>query len=71
MKLKKIFNYYIERQILFKPNNNPLFPYTTSFEGKELSLRINDFPKEPLYTLFVDGQLVGDLDDFPESWCKS
>ncbi len=31
-------------------------------------LRVNDFPDEPLYTLFVDGVAVGHFDDWPRAW---
>lgn len=68
---KDVLKYFLEKQIVWKPNAKPLFPHKASADGKELLLRINDFPEESLYTLFVDGQPVGDLDDFPESWSKS
>lgn len=37
-------------------------------DGRCWVLRLNDFPEHPLYTLFVDGIVVGDLDDVPATW---
>jgi hypothetical protein len=31
-------------------------------------LRLNDFPEDPMYTLFVDGNEVGDFNGWPEPW---
>ncbi|TBW41419.1 hypothetical protein EYW49_00270 [Siculibacillus lacustris] len=44
------------------------FPYEAEHEGKKLSIRINDFPEEPFYTLFVDLELAENFDDWPKNW---
>jgi hypothetical protein len=31
-------------------------------------IRLNDFPAEPLYTLFVDGRAIIDFNDWPTGW---
>ncbi|MBN9659868.1 MAG: hypothetical protein J0H49_16905 [Acidobacteria bacterium] len=31
-------------------------------------IRINDFPDEPLFTLMIDGAVIGDLEDWPKAW---
>jgi hypothetical protein len=36
--------------------------------GGWLSLRINDFPIEPLYTLICEGKELQDLEDWPRAW---
>ena len=46
------------------------FAYQTRALGHELRLAINDFPAEPLYTLFVDGEAVASFDDFPAHWTR-
>lgn len=33
-------------------------------------VRMNDFPGEPLYTLFVEGNALFDFDDWPDTWYK-
>ena len=45
-------------------------PFTTKVGDSVLTIRVNDFPAEPLYTLLVDGDEVEDLEDWPESWRK-
>jgi hypothetical protein len=35
-----------------------------------MTIRVNDFPAEPLYTLLVDGEEVEDLEDWPEAWTR-
>lgn len=47
---------------------SPVFVYAAFVTGRTWALRLNDFPDHPLYTLFVDGQVIGDLDDPPPRW---
>jgi hypothetical protein len=44
------------------------FPYTADVRGQRFTIRINDFPAEPLYTLISDGVELQDLDDWPAAW---
>ncbi|GIH25638.1 hypothetical protein Aph01nite_39480 [Acrocarpospora phusangensis] len=46
------------------------FPYRADVGGDALTLRVNDFPAEPLYTLIVNGHEHLDLDDWPRSWVR-
>jgi hypothetical protein len=46
------------------------FAYRARFDGVTLHLRVNDFPEEPLYTLFVDYRAVTDLEDWPALWLR-
>ena len=45
-------------------------PYRARAGGRTLTVRINDFPAEPLYTLLADGQAVDDLEDWPAAWAR-
>lgn len=45
-------------------------PYQARVGEAVWALRLNDFPAEPMFTLFIDGRAVGALDDFPGPWTK-
>jgi hypothetical protein len=45
-------------------------PFQTKVGARVLTIRVNDFPAEPLYTLLVDGEAVEDLNDWPAAWVK-
>ncbi len=44
------------------------FPYLATHGGARLTIRVNDFPAEPLYTLLVDDRPALDLEDWPACW---
>lgn len=46
------------------------FPYAVRVMGQTWRVRVNDFPAEAFYTLFIDGQAVGDFDDWPPAWAR-
>lgn len=46
------------------PSNHRFF---TQYEGRECILQMNDFPEEPLYTLFYEEKSI-DFDDKPIEW---
>ena len=48
--------------------DSPVFVYAACVNGRTWVLRLNDFPDHPLFTLFVDAMVVGDLDDPPARW---
>lgn len=41
------------------------FAFAARVDGTWWALRLNDFPHHPLYTLFVGGHVVGDVEDIP------
>jgi len=41
--------------------------FVATFQGKQVYLRLNEFPAEPLCTVLVDG-IGSDLHEFPKSW---
>ena len=43
-------------------------PYEAEVEGQRWRLRLNDFPAEPLYTLFVEGAAIEDVESWPAAW---
>lgn len=44
--------------------------YCAAVDGHELAIRTGDFPDEPMYLLYVDGQELYTLDDWPSQWLK-
>jgi hypothetical protein len=58
------------RRIIWEETGGGAFPYRAEVEGKRLTIRVNDFPAEPLYTLLVEDREVEDLEDWPPAWIK-
>lgn len=52
----------------WRPTGRAEFPYAAAANGRDWLLRVNDFPADALYTLIVDGQEIGDFDDWPGGW---
>lgn len=52
----------------WKETGEPEFPWEAHWNGNRLSLRLNDFPEQPLYTLMESGHQLGDFDDWPPAW---
>jgi hypothetical protein len=46
------------------------YPYRTTISGKRCTIRVNDFPAEPIYTLVINGLDALDLEDWPAVWTK-
>lgn len=55
-------------EISWKKDSGDEFVYTRV--DKNWKIKMNDFPEEVLYTLFVDGKPVLDFDDWPQHWDK-
>lgn len=41
-----------------------------SEDKKDWLIKWNNFPEEPMYTLFIDGIIVLHFDDFPSEWTR-
>jgi len=59
-----------QRPLVWQRTGDGEIPYYTLVGERRLTLRVNDFPAEPLYTLLVDGQEVEDLEDWPPAWAR-
>jgi len=44
------------------------FPFKANVDSKSWKLRINDFPDEPMYTLFIENKAIITFDDRPDTW---
>jgi len=47
------------------------YPLRAHHAGHEAVIRVNDCPAEPLYSVIVAAQSVGELEDWPAAWTKS
>lgn len=61
---------HVTSSIAWESAGDGELPYRASVDGHVYTIRVNDFPEEPLYTLLVDGQEIVDLDDWPAAWIK-
>ena len=46
------------------------FPYLATVGNSQWRLRLNDFPEEPLFTLFIEDGEWGHFDDWPPAWVR-
>ena len=44
--------------------------FEADVDGARWSIRLNDFPDEPLYSLLINGDEVMHFDDWPEIWIR-
>lgn len=56
--------------LVWEPTGDGEFPYRTKVGEQVLTIRVNDFPAEPLYSVLVGGEAIEDLDDWPAAWKK-
>jgi len=56
--------------IVWKHTGDAEFAYQALVEGRTFTIRINDFPDEPLYSLLVEDQELEDLEDWPPAWVE-
>jgi pimeloyl-ACP methyl ester carboxylesterase len=59
---------YTDRPLTWQDSQDPNVPWTSAAEGSNWEVRINDFPDEYMYSLLIDGQLIGDFMEWPAAW---
>jgi len=60
--------FWRRRAVDWRYTGSRVFPFAARTDGAWWVVRMNDFPDHPLYTLFVDGRRVADVDDAPPQW---
>ncbi len=68
---KKIETAVFEKPIRWEYNidtDADTFPFKATVDSHSWKLRINDFPNQPMYTLFIDNQPILTFDDKPATW---
>lgn len=59
---------HVTNPMVWQATTDGEFPFRSSTEGYTFTIRINDFPAEPLYTLLIDGEELADLEEWPAVW---
>ena len=57
-----------KRPVRWTLTPNALTPYQATIDQAHWQIQLNDFPAEALYTLLIDNQPAGDLEDWPAAW---
>ena len=60
----------IRSDVTWQSVNDPEQPYQAVVSGVTWQIRLNDFPAQPLYTLLIDGQPIGDVEEWPAAWTR-
>ena len=60
----------IHEPIIWHKTNDPEYPYETTQESQKLTIRLNDFPEEHLYTLLAGAEPIVSFDDWPALWIR-
>lgn len=55
----------LTRPVVWQHTNARVFVHAARIDDEWWVLRLNDFPDHPLFTLFVGGVVVGDVQDIP------
>ncbi|MCC6979272.1 MAG: hypothetical protein IT343_13190 [Candidatus Melainabacteria bacterium] len=63
--MKQIFQEIVNAKIQWEETSGPFFQ--TRFKDKIVTLRMNDFPDEVLWTLIIDSEEL-DLEETPTLW---
>jgi hypothetical protein len=59
-----------ERRIEWRATGDAELPYEADVDGVRWTVRVNDFPAEPLYTLIVGGAEARDINTWPRAWIR-
>jgi hypothetical protein len=57
----------LQAQIGWEATNESKYVFCTTFRGKIVRLRLNDFPDEPICTVIINNQEI-DVEHVPDNW---
>jgi hypothetical protein len=58
----------LARPVNWIATGNLEVPWTTEVDGTLWQVRLNDFPDEVMYSLLIDGEIVGNFHNWPKTW---
>ncbi len=59
---------YLQRAVTWRESSDPEVPLVADVGGERWCLRLGDFPAEPLFTLEINGRVIGSVDNWPAAW---
>jgi len=59
---------YLAQPLDWASTNNLNMPWTRVVDGDTWHVRLNDFPDEIMYSLLINGKLIGHFHDWPKIW---
>lgn len=61
----------LTRQMTWFSTNDPVAFWRTEAGPQIWTVRVNNFPEDHLYTLFINGHEIGDFDEWPIRWVRA
>ena len=61
----------LKKNVKWLKANDPTALWRARVRGETWTIRVNDFPEEQLYTLFVNDDDLGSFDEWPRQWSAS
>lgn len=64
----KVLTEKLRSKVSWSSTGDVFTPWRASHRGDDWIVRVNEYPDDHLCTLIIDGENVGDFDDWPRSW---
>lgn len=61
---------YLDHPLAWQVTGDLERPWSTNIEAGIAHIRLNDFPDELMYSLSIEGQVIGDFHDWPKAWMR-
>jgi hypothetical protein len=61
---------YLQQMVAWRSTGDVGVPWEAEGQGQRYQVRLNEYPDEWMYSLLVDGAVVGDFHDWPTAWSR-
>jgi hypothetical protein len=62
---------YLDIDVTWSKTNGPMVLWRARVGAENWIVRVNDFPEEHLYTLYVNDEELGSFDEWPHQWSRA